>query len=357
MHLQRNEAAESATSLLLFQLHETQEKLAQALWEKQCIQEGNSIGSAVTVGPKVRLDEVRKQQPHRHLHFTLEGLMLGESGPWDLEVRLVDHHGRAGLVFFPPTSEAGGGDPFSNWPTDGSENGRPYVLYLAGDKNSMTRLRAAKTAAVLAAEIASLSITQALREDEDFQISRSLTTGEVEFWLLAAERVRSSLKEASERLHYDDVRCKPTKEPKQSIKFTLVNPLRCGRSYDRFAIVWHGALESAAKLRQLTFINAPGKAPIFQSWPLDEQGLPARDVTIDFRSEMWRWVRRMTRDDCALVARVLEELPNFGYHYNAQQPMYPANLQKLRASSRNVLKRWKALLQARGFLERWSTRS
>jgi hypothetical protein len=328
-------------TLLLLQLHEAQEKLEQALWDKMMAETATGTVGAHAAEARAQLQEVQKQAPHRHLHFSIKGVAMGEAGLRDLDVRLVEHHGKAGLVFFPPEDQAD--NPFANWPADGEEGGRKYILFFPGQKSSAAALRAAKASGVLAIESSIAAIQQSLRADENFQISRNLTPPEIEFWHLAAQKVHGLFEGSDLRLHYDDVRCKQIAKPPASVKFTLVNPLHAGRNYDRFAVVWPGALGSGASLRQLTFINAPGNAPVFESWPLGDNGLPLREWTITLNDALPAVFRRMTRGDRVLLDRILEELPNFLHHYNGQNGAQPADLPRLRASVRKMRRRWRNL--------------
>ena len=324
---------------LLFRLHETQEKLEQALWEKHHAKPdcGTSVHSSR--GARAELRDGQKTGAHRHLHFSIKGMDLGEGGSWDAEVRLADHQGRPGLVIFK------GGDgsdlPFANWPDAGKENSQPFVLFFPGDSKAERLLRASKTSGVLAIKEALSAMEAALRADEQFQISRVLQPPDVEFWLLTLQRVRSGLAKNSTRFSYDDVRGKAM--PDGSLKITVVNALHEGRRLDRFAIVWPAAASSGGAAPRLVFLNAEGNLPVFESWPLDEQGYPVREWSLDLGSSAGTIFRKMTASDRALLGCILDEMPNFLHHHNAQNPSQTVDKARLTSTIKKARLRWRGL--------------
>lgn len=78
---------------------------------------------AVAVSPP------RETPPHRELGLQFSKVVWGDKVLATLDVRLVEHHGRPGLVLF---GDAGQG-PLSGWMESGTEEGRGYMLLIPSD--------------------------------------------------------------------------------------------------------------------------------------------------------------------------------------------------------------------------------
>jgi hypothetical protein len=67
---------------------------------------------------------------HRQLALQLQGLRVDDQACASQELRLVEHHGQAGLAWF---AAADGSLPFARWQPQGEESGRAYMLLIPGD--------------------------------------------------------------------------------------------------------------------------------------------------------------------------------------------------------------------------------
>jgi hypothetical protein len=324
---------------LLFRLHETQEKLEQALWEKHHAQPGIAPSGAPSGGVRAELRDAHKDATHRHLHFSIKQMDLADGGCWDAEVRLASHYGRPGLVIF--KGGEGSDLPFANWPDAGKENSQSFVRLFPDETGAARLLRASKASGLLAIEESLAAMEEALRSDEQFQISRTLQPPDVEFWLLMLQRVRSGLKKIPKLFRYDDVRGKAM--PDGALKVTVVNALHEGRPLDRFAIVWPEAASSGGAAPRFIFLNAEGNLPLFESWPLDEQGYPLREWSLDLGNSAGAVFGQMTSSDRDLLGRILDEIPNFLHHHNAQNSSQPVDKVRLTSTIKRVRLRWRGL--------------
>ena len=137
-----------------------------------------------------------EQGSHRHCNLTLGGVDLFERR-WDrMDLRLVEHHGNAGLMVFKSES---GGAPFYSWKQDGEEGGRPFQLIIPTNSASKKWLVAAPASdLILAQECAAFLVS-------DLAIN-GLPPGSQLDWLDVAKRLLNQILEIPERFRYDSVK-------------------------------------------------------------------------------------------------------------------------------------------------------
>jgi hypothetical protein len=311
---------------LLFEIFEVQEKLESAIWQRDNAPTDPITIHAQKIGARADLLEVLNAPPHRHLHFLISGIWLGERGNFDMDMRLAHHSGNAGIVIF--LKENKPDHPFSNWPECGRDNGKPFTTIFLNDFKSITNtIHAAKTSALLVIEKSLQAIEEALRSDESLQVSKLIQTPEIEFWLLITLQLRSSLQRIDKNLHYDDVRCKPVSD--DGIKFTLINASYGERILDRFAFVWPFAKKKSPSFDVIKFLNGKGNMPIFESWPTDSNGILNSEWNITLDPTNNEAFQGMSISDNQLLKRLVQEIPNFLYHYNIQNPDEPCDYKRL----------------------------
>ncbi len=97
--------------------------------------ESASIAVSVDAAAAIQLTgfdllDVRDEGPHRELAFSLQGWTCPTGTLDEVSVRLVEHQGHPGLVFFPATD---GRPALTQWQPSGTENGRPFMILLPAD--------------------------------------------------------------------------------------------------------------------------------------------------------------------------------------------------------------------------------
>ncbi len=79
---------------------------------------------------------------HQHINYRFDQVRLGEK-EWDiLNVRIVEHHGKPGILIFEnPMGEL---KPLEKWIPSGSEGGLEFMLFIPDDKNGRKSLKKIK---------------------------------------------------------------------------------------------------------------------------------------------------------------------------------------------------------------------
>ena len=148
--LARDASRQQENEMLLLHLHQVQEELEKYYLELQQLKErppeSPAVGPAGTAAEPLRglsvgrvsINSPRETPPHRELEFILEHISIdGAEDLPELRMRLVEHHGRAGIAFF-----AGPGrKPLQRWRESGQEQGQPYMLMVPADQNAWPLLR------------------------------------------------------------------------------------------------------------------------------------------------------------------------------------------------------------------------
>jgi len=137
-----------------------------------------------------------EQGSHRYCNLTLGGVDLFKRR-WDrMDLRLVEHHGNAGLMVFKSES---GVAPFYSWKQDGEEGGRPFQLIIPSNSASKKWLVAAPASdLMLAQECAAFLVS-------DLAIN-GVPPGSQLDWLDVAKRLLNEILEIPERFRYDSVK-------------------------------------------------------------------------------------------------------------------------------------------------------
>jgi Methyltransferase domain len=150
---------------------------------------------------------------HQHINYTLRGIThLGRKFS-RLDVRIVQHHGKPGLVIMEPIQEE---RPFYEWECHGEENGRGYMIIIPSEKNGKNRLARATTNDLLLTKDVVTYIQKDLLKNERNQKWNEVCT---EF-LIGIDNI-------PQRLHYDDVR--KLGENNGIIEVEIVNPSVMGK--------------------------------------------------------------------------------------------------------------------------------
>lgn len=148
---------------------------------------------APVVAGGVSLVRLRDEAPHREAHFQLTGVLTPKGHLPELDVRLVDHHGRPGIVIFGNAAQP----PFSGWRQTGDEAGQGYMLVVPSDgegPRTLSPLPAADWAFLRS--LADLLLLAS--EEPEFGLRPS--------WRQVAQRLCLQLDSLPPRLRYDGLR-------------------------------------------------------------------------------------------------------------------------------------------------------
>ena len=319
----RHEHAEAKeeNDLLLLQLHQVQEELEHYFLEnrklsKHTANKAASLGHPVLTAEAVKITTSGGSGEHRHIDFCLEEASLNDRYLGRLDLRLVEHHGRPGLLMFGQQNP-----PLHHWVISGEEDGNPFMLIVPQDKAGCEYLKAATTSDLFILQGAISLLMKALNSSEQNQ--------ETWRWLRVAEAFLDRCRELPSRLHYDDVQPRP--EDSESFHFRVVGASVPGRYLPEFCFVWRG--------HSLAMELSSSHQPPMTCWPLDEHGRPVREMVWDLSRHLAKSATNLsasaTATDKLFLWNLLEELPNFIEHIRLKHPNleFPKN-NLLRAAKR-----------------------
>jgi len=246
-------------ALILVQLHQVQEELERYYLENEKLRTARPAGRAFDWHvDHASIGAVRDKAPFRELSFVLRGVRMGHRALPELHVRLVDHHGHAGLVLF--TTPAGA--PLSAWSASGEEGGCEYMLLVPSgwkcrplfDALSRTDWHLVQA---LAARMATL-----VQERGDKLAPR---------WRATALRLQRQLAGLPSRWRFDNLRLSPgPEEGDTTVQFEAVDV--AGQAFDKVTLRW--AAGSNGRPKGLEWELDDSGVPALGGWPLTEDGAP-----------------------------------------------------------------------------------
>ena len=313
-------------AMLLQQLHQVQEELEHYFLEARRLQKDARSGLLWDQG-KLTLGESCEEAPHRHLNFSIDRVTLGNRVIRSLSLRLVEHHGKPGILFFGPSGNQPA--PLNHWKQSGEEGGAPFMLLIPKDREGAEFFVAATTAdLLLIREILMHLVTRLLEQGK--------RTNSHAGWSGVAARLIEQIEEAPERLHYDAVTCSLGVKGKGSAHgFIVHHAWFRGRLIPSLSFRWYPKAPLG-----ITIVRSGAEAPLL-SWPVDPKGISSQELVIDFSSssslaQVGETIRPMTDRDKTLLINLIAELPNFLVHASTQHPEATMDLPKLQKQARHL---------------------
>lgn len=293
-------AAESERHLLLVQLHQVQEELERYYFENERLAStvAEPLAAAIRVHRLVP-GQVRDDAPHRELNLSLQGVQLPR-GDWaEIPVRLLDHHGHAGLAIFATDEQR---PPLSAWAGSGREGDRPFMLLVPSDANTRAAFDTLSASDWRLVQAVAAHLANHVAERRAVLAPR---------WAATAARLQLELATLPERWRHDDVQVRNAAEAGH-VAIELDNVGLPGRVTDHLSVLWtpgrHGGDGGGLQLAL-----PEGALPPLTAWPMGEDGCAA--TTWDLlpagasSSERVRIWRRIPRADRAWLQTMLDALP------------------------------------------------
>jgi hypothetical protein len=255
-------AARADQALLDAQVRQLREELETYFVAWQELQASAGIAGSdpsLKIGGSVRLG-MRNEDPHRECSFELQDVRHGERALGRVRLRLVEHHGHAGLVLLPL---AGTVPPLQRWRESGREGDQPYLLLIPDDANTHAPMND-----LSATDWHFLCALSARLE----ALATGLDLGER--WAQVARRFHQQLAALPPRLHFDDVALQVAGAGAATTLDMSFDLATCGGTVDGpLRLRWRleGADRDAAAPGTLS-VAAPER--LWASWPRKPEGAP-----------------------------------------------------------------------------------
>lgn len=261
--LQRRDSAledkKIEVDLLQIQLQQVQEELEHH-YQAYTEFERRELEARFHPAFSVELLSERNVGPHRELAMLFRGLKSHRGNVNAIEVRLVEHHGMPGLVFFQPSS---GPIPFGVWVPTGIEGERPYMALLPQDSNSEPLLKQMPSSDRM--------LVQEIVECVDRFLSREGNRVAPE-WRTVAEQLRWTLGEEIPRLRYDALDAHVSDDGEGLIEATFRAVVFGTRRYPELTVLWHPSSRQQPVL-EIMYAPESGHTPPMSGWPRSEEGI------------------------------------------------------------------------------------
>lgn len=226
--------------------------------------------------------------PHAGLDLTLGDVALGGRRLAQVRLRLVEHHGHAGLAFF---GTPGAEPPLAQWAPSGHEDGVPYVLLVPHDTDAQRRL----------AHFASADWSLILLCAAAVELALAGSPAHAA-WADCATRVRRALEALPERWRYNALKVEATGSGGVSMRFEGV--LWQLQHWPALAVDWRPAAGAALWLR-----CAADAVPLLMSWPRDTLGRPVPELQVPVQGGDARTWAQLPAADREVLVALLDALP------------------------------------------------
>jgi hypothetical protein len=290
-------ASRRENDIVLLQLHQLQEELedchlASREGETVHLDTGREGTLPLRLG-RTQTTHRRDEPPHRHLQLRIEDVpALG--GQWPvLDLRLVEHHGRPGLVLF---ADETGRKPLSAWQPSGREGEREFMLMVPSDSQGLRLLQPMGSADWQLVTGLTAHVQRRVRGEPDLRP-----------WPTVATRLCRQLADLPRRLRYDRLDVKRAESDPRALEACFGACTFGDLHLDELKLRWDaiGGLlhwEAPADALQMPLSN----------WPVgaDGQLVPSLALPVSQPSAAQRlfWAG-LGGTDCELVLAVLDALP------------------------------------------------
>jgi len=297
-------AARQEETLLLPQLHQMQEELvkyfdANRALEQKLVELRARVGvPELTVG-RVERSLPRDTPPHRELGFTLHRVRLGEQAWPRIELRLIEHVGRAGLMLL-----AQGDDrpPLSSWQEAGREGDKAYVLLIPEDRATHPHFQRMPTSDWALIEALAHFLEDTLKND----------SGLSPRWKTLAWRMREALAAMPVRLRYDGLTVAPAPGADGTFDAAFGLVSFGARRFKGLRLRWSPAGRAGTSAVAL-LAPADGDGLPVAVWPVTEQGVLALEWALPIQDAPAAELRRawgaIDFGDRQLLLALLDALP------------------------------------------------
>ncbi|MCP5272967.1 MAG: hypothetical protein H6932_17350 [Burkholderiaceae bacterium] len=230
-----------------------------------------------------------EKRPYCELTLSLLHLRAGTTEPRRTSVRLVEHHGRAGLALVAAPDSP---PPISQWAADGVDARGPYMLFVPTDATGRLRISQLGTRNWQTLRMLAGSVLQA--------VTFGQLTNQT-YWQAVAARLVVALDALQPRLRYDNMR---VQQERDSIRVQLDGVSFGNRALPPVALRW----SPNDRKVPLLCLRTDERQPCLAAWPVGNDGVLALEWPLPvgndlpFLSRLRWWYQALPADrDVALA--------------------------------------------------------
>ncbi len=267
----------SENELLLDQLQQVQQELVKLHQQtrKAVAAPPAPVWPPVLSVEKIAVNNARDAPPHRELNVVFRRVEFGTLKAPELLVRLVEHHGRAGIAVF---DLAGGTSALTARHSSGKEGGRSYHLMIPSDSSHRERLDSLTTTDWLLVQSLVGHIGRTLQATQPAKAR----------WISVAGRLGQELDALPALLRHDGTKAtrgeSTAGEP--LLQLRLDHIVCAGREAPELRLRWrlprHPGSGLATSTVELLRSPAMQTEALLPSWPIGDDGTPAEALALSF---------------------------------------------------------------------------
>jgi hypothetical protein len=277
---------------------------------------------------------LHEEGQHRHWNFSLNHVQLFDQTWSQVDCRLIEHHGYAGLLIFAADNPS---PPIlSVWAPNGEEAGRAFQLIVLDNTRSRQWLATTTTRDFVfihdcvSSVIADLTI-------------HGLPAGSQTHWLRVAKRLQGEIAEIPQHLHHDHITIdtKLGESMGYMIDFEVFHAFCRGGNLQNLKFSW----DTRAGHPQIRLSKDGNDTPPLDRWPKNADGTEADEAIFDFikgkslKERRTQW-ESLTSRDRTLLLLILREIPNYVCGLDAPnsiiKPKIKSFLKQIRATEKDA---------------------
>jgi hypothetical protein len=258
---------------------------------------------------RIEVLDSHETPPHRHLNLVLRDVSIAGHPFKQLPVRLVEHHGRVGLVFLRPPD--GSDAPLQGWIESGRDGETAYMIVIPEDTASRAFLETANGSDFYFIQFLASKLDDALLNRYAHCPAAGWEAARVRKWLPVARALVRQLEQLPTRLRYDRATLAPGTQP-GAWAFDFSNVFFGGRSMARLACELRPTAH-AKRGEILLRLTEASAAPLL-AWPHHDDHTPASEVVVTLEPASWAAPRTangstLESTDQAFLRSLVAELP------------------------------------------------
>jgi hypothetical protein len=329
---QASQEARNTHEMLLLEIHKAFQK-SEVHYERLKLAEATPLKLKLKTESLSR-GPLHEEGQHRHWNFSLNHVQLFDQTWSQVDCRLIEHHGYAGLLIFAADNPS---PPIlSVWAPNGEEAGRAFQLIVLDNTRSRQWLATTTTRDFVfihdcvSSVIADLTI-------------HGLPAGSQTHWLRVAKRLQGEIAEIPQHLHHDHITIdtKLGESMGYMIDFEVFHAFCRGGNLQNLKFSW----DTRAGHPQIRLSKDGNDTPPLDRWPKNADGTEADEAIFDFikgkslKERRTQW-ESLTSRDRTLLLLILREIPNYVCGLDAPnsiiKPKIKSFLKQIRATEKDA---------------------
>ena len=274
---------------------------------------------------RIKLKGFREKQPHSHVDFIFHAVKMPGKTFDQLPLRLLWHHGKAGLALFRDTQRPYA--PLHHWTAAGNERGSEFMTVLPEDPASESYLASCTGSDFAFIRFACECLRDYLGTALVSPPKGARNSMQVRRWRRVAQQVIEALDRLPDKVRYDEVLWRNAGSD-EALDLSILNLAFRQRLWSEVKLRWVAG-------RKLDILVSPdGDVPLV-GWPRGKNLSPAESLSLPLNNKgaLGSVAKSLTPSDRRFCSLLLRAMPDFVHHGLEQGKLPPTRKSSLRSEA------------------------